>query len=142
MLERMTGWIGLLGNNEKKILREMSVGDAINAHMKWKAWLQDHVNGKSGEELDPATICRDDQCLLGRWIHDHAAEHFHRHGAFYTVRTRHAQFHLIAGEVAAKMRENNPAAAAELADTHMLRASQKLVYALLELDKQLLAEES
>lgn len=141
MLERLSGWMSLLDNAEKKVLQEMSIGDVIDAHQKWKAWLQDYVDGKSDGELDPASVSREDQSLVGKWIHGHAAGHFQHLGAFYTLRAMHAQFHMIAGDVARKMQESNHAAARELMNTQLLKTSHKLVYALIELDKQLAAEE-
>ncbi len=140
MLERIGGLFGLLSNSEKKILQEMSIGDVIDAHQKWKAWLQDYVDGKSKEELDAAQIGRDDLSLVGKWIHGPATEHFQHLGAFFTLRAMHAQFHMIAGEVVQKVQDGNRAAALELVNTKLLRTSHKVVHALIELDKQLMAE--
>ena len=40
---------------------------AIEAHRQWKVRLRKAISGR--DTLDSDTICRDDQCPLGKWIH-------------------------------------------------------------------------
>ena len=72
---------------------------AIQAHAAWKERLLAVVQGRSQERLEYATVCRDDQCALGKWIHgDGGRSHRHR-PTFTELRDAHAEFHVAAGEV-------------------------------------------
>lgn len=139
MLKRLGGLIGLVPA-EREMLSKMSIADVIDAHMRWKLWLQEYVDGRSEEEIDPALACREEQSPAGRWIHRHAVEHYIRYGAFFTVRAKHAQFHLLAGEVVHKVLEGDRAAAAEMMNTRVLKISHEVIHALLELNRQATAE--
>lgn len=133
----MAGFFGLsLGANQKaKIREEISLMDAINAHVKWKVRLQDYLNGTSQEKLDPMVICRDDQCVLGKWIHGPAIKHFHDVPTFHQLRSDHAQFHFVAGNVVKHVQTNERAAAEALMDGEYNQASRKVVQALTELNQ-------
>lgn len=74
---------------------------AIDAHMKWKIRLDDYIKGFSAEILDFAVVCRDDQCPLGKWIHDKGGEKFGYSETFFDMKAHHALFHRAAGEVLA-----------------------------------------
>jgi len=76
-------------------------GTAIEAHRQWKVKLRKAIAER--EHLDADTICRDDQCPLGRWIHGPGGE---RHGTrrlFTDLLARHADFHRAAGAVARRI---------------------------------------
>ncbi len=81
--------------------------DAVRAHQRWKARLQTSIDGTSEETLDPAMVSRDDQCVLGKWIHGHGASVFGDRLVFAHLRTEHAQFHRIAGEVLSAVQTGN-----------------------------------
>jgi hypothetical protein len=72
---------------------------AIEAHVRWKIRLEAYINGTATEVLDPAVVCRDDQCALGKWIHGAGGVRFGAHPKFPDLRKVHAQFHVCAGEV-------------------------------------------
>lgn len=139
MLKRLGGLVGLGTDAEKKALREMHIPDVIDAHMKWKLSLQEYVDGTSEEGLDADEIRDEQQSLAGRWIHLHAAEHLVRHGAFFTVRAKHAQCHVLAAEVVEKVQQGDRRAALDIMNERLLRISHELVYAMIDLDKQLTA---
>lgn len=136
----ISGWLGLTAAKKEIIKHEINIMDAINAHVKWKVRLQDYLNGASAETLDPMVICRDDQCVLGQWIHGPALKHFHEHEAFYTLRADHAQFHSIAGAVVKKVQENDRTGADALMEGEYAHASRKVVQALHELNKHVTEE--
>jgi hypothetical protein len=136
MFSAISGWFGLTEAKKESIKNEINIMDAINAHVKWKVRLQDYLNGTSTETLDPMVICRDDQCVLGKWIHGPAMKHFHEHEAFHTLRADHAQFHFIAGNVVKKVQENDRGGANALMSNDYAHASRKVVQALNELNKQ------
>ena len=72
---------------------------AIDAHMKWKLRLDDYIKGASAETLEVAVVCRDDQCPLGKWIHDKGGEKFGYSETFFDIKAHHALFHRAAGDV-------------------------------------------
>jgi len=140
MFSAINGWFGLTANKKEAIRDEINIMDAITAHVKWKVRLQGYLNGTSGETLDPMVICRDDQCTLGKWIHGPGMKHFHEHEAFHALRSDHAEFHFIAGNVVKKVQENDRAAADALMENEYARTSRKVVQALNELNTQVMAD--
>jgi methyl-accepting chemotaxis protein len=136
----ISGWFGLTAAKKESIRTEINILDAINAHVKWKVRLQDYLNGASTEVLDPMVICRDDQCVLGKWIHGPAMKHFHEHQAYHTLRADHAQFHFIAGNVVKKVQEKDRAAADALMENEYAHTSRKVIQALNELNTQVMSE--
>ncbi len=107
----------------------------MQAHINWKLRLQDYLDGKSAEPLDPMMICRDDQCELGRWIHGPGMAHFHGLGPFHQLRATHAQFHHVAADVVQKVQARDRGAAQEVLEGEYPRISHKVVLALTELHK-------
>lgn len=140
MFGTLSGWLGLTASKKEVIRKEISIMDAIDAHVKWKVRLQNYLNGTSEEKLDPMVICRDDQCALGKWIHGSALQHFHTHQEFHTLRADHAQFHFIAANVVKKAQDKDQAAADALMQNEYSQASHKVIQALTELNKQVMAE--
>jgi hypothetical protein len=125
------------GEDKKAAIKnEINIMDAINAHIKWKIRLERYLNGTSDENLDPNIICRDDQCVLGKWIHGPALKHFRDDDGFVALREDHAQFHVIAGKVVSNVQANDKAAADALMKGDYMVASRKVVHALTELGKQ------
>ncbi len=137
MLGTLTGWLGLSTSKKETIKSEINVMDAIDAHVRWKVRLQDYLNGASQETLDPHVICRDDRCALGAWIHGPAREHFDGHSEFHVLKADHAQFHLIAADVVARVQANDRAAADSLMQNDYARVSHKVVHSLTQLHKHL-----
>lgn len=130
----------LFGSNESKsvnIKNEINIMDAINAHIKWKIRLEKYLNGTSEETLDPSVVCRDDQCVLGKWIHGPALKHFQGDDGFVTLRDDHAQFHVVAGKVVSNVQANNRAAAEALLKSEYMLASRKVIGDLTALHKQI-----
>lgn len=140
LMNGVAGFFGLsnVGVKVKEQIREeINLMDAVQAHVKWKVRLQDYLNGTSTEKLDPMIICRDDQCVLGKWIHGPALKHFHEDATFHQLRADHAQFHFIAGNVVKHVQDNERAAAEALMDGDYKQASHKVVHALTELNRHL-----
>jgi hypothetical protein len=139
-INRAAGFLGFsgLGASQKAQIREeISLMDAINAHVKWKVRLEDYLNGTSKEKLDPMVICRDDQCVLGKWIHGPALKHFHKDTTFHQLRSDHAQFHFVAGNVVRHVQASERAAAEALMDGEYKQASRKVVQELTELHQHI-----
>ena len=72
---------------------------ALTAHAEWKNRLIRLINGTSSERLDPAVVCKDDQCGLGKWIHGDGAKQFSSDPLFARLRQQHAKFHEAAAFV-------------------------------------------
>lgn len=73
--------------------------DAIRAHQKWKKRLTTYLDGTSDEKLDYRAICRDDQCVLGKWINGAGSDAYGHIPIFSQLKMTHAQFHLAAGTI-------------------------------------------
>ena len=74
---------------------------AIEAHRSWKVKLRSAIAKQ--EKLDADTICRDDQCPLGRWIHGPGGVQWSSRPLFTKLQDKHADFHTSAGAVARKI---------------------------------------
>lgn len=138
LLSGVVGFLGLSGldaGKKAQIREEINLMDAIQAHVKWKVRLQECLDGKSQEKLDPMVVCRDDQCALGKWIHGPALKHFHEDETFHQLRADHAQFHYVAGSVVQHVHANNHAAAEVLIKGEYQQISHKVVMALTELNQ-------
>ena len=66
--------------------------DAIKAHAQWKLRLELYLSGDSSEQLDPATVRRDDLCALGQWIHSPTTTVADQ-TEFFALKDTHAKFH-------------------------------------------------
>lgn len=119
------------------IQTQINIVECIDAHMKWKGRLQNYLNGTSHEQLDPMVICRDDQCVLGKWIHGPALKYFHDDAGFHKLRSDHANFHFIAGSVVKKVQDNDLAGSDALLKNEYARASRDVIQDLTELNKLL-----
>ena len=121
----------------ESIRTEIDIPECIEAHMKWKGRLQSYLDGTSKEVLDPMIICRDDQCVLGKWIHGPALKYFHEDEGFHKLRSDHANFHFVAGTVVKKAQENDRAGSEALLRSEYARASRDVIQDLTELNKHL-----
>jgi len=147
--DKMMGlFSALFGRNDKNqtnlretIRSEVNIIECIDAHMKWKGRLQNYLDGKSNENLDPMIICRDDQCVLGKWIHGPALKYFHEDEGFHKLRSDHANFHFIAGSIVKKVQEKNFAESDSLLKNEYARASREVIQDLTELNKQIQQED-
>lgn len=74
---------------------------AVDAHMKWKTRLETYIHGTSGEDLQVAVVCRDDCCVLGKWIYSQGGDRFGYSETFAEMKENHAHFHRTAGEILA-----------------------------------------
>lgn len=72
---------------------------AIEAHIKWKSRLESYIQGTSSEDLKVETVCRDDQCPLGKWIYSTGGQRFGSIDTFGEMKGQHALFHQCAGRI-------------------------------------------
>lgn len=74
--------------------------DAIKAHQAWKARLTEYVASRGGKKrIEANSVCRDDQCELGKWINGKGGHAYGDRLLFCQLKMTHAQFHLAAGNV-------------------------------------------
>jgi Chemoreceptor zinc-binding domain len=81
--------------------------EAIAAHQKWKARLLSYVEGTSTEKLDYRQICRDNQCVLGKWINGPGGDVYGHIPVFSQLKMVHGQFHLAASLIVQLTDEGN-----------------------------------
>ena len=85
---------------------------AIEAHRQWKVKLRTAI--AEHQKLDAETLCRDDQCPLGKWLHGAGAEKWSRRPSFVNLVGKHAEFHQVAGAVAKQINAGHYADAERL----------------------------
>ena len=106
---------------------------AIEAHTKWKIRLQRHLDGTSQEVLDPAVICKDDQCVLGKWIYGDGRG-FSSLAHYEELRTTHAEFHKCAAEIVRKTDAGKKGEATALFQTHYSDLSRDITRHLVKMN--------
>ena len=85
---------------------------AIEAHRQWKVKLRSAI--AQHEKLDADTICRDDRCPLGQWLHGSGGQRWGTRPLFTQLLAKHADFHQSAGSVARKINAGQYADAEKL----------------------------
>lgn len=87
--------------------------EAITAHQKWKTRLSSYLAGTSTEKLDYRQICRDNQCVLGKWINGPGGDLYGHIPFFSQLKMAHGQFHLAAGSIVQLVDAGDPEKARE-----------------------------
>lgn len=77
---------------------EFDFSSAIEAHRQWKVRLRSAI-AEHGQ-LDAQTLCRDDRCPLGQWLHGPGGARWGQRPLFVELVERHATFHRTAADVA------------------------------------------
>ncbi len=76
-----------------------AIDEALAAHGQWKKRLQDAVStGQS--DFDPNTVRKDNACQFGKWLYGLPLADT-KSDDYATIKTLHAEFHAIAGEILA-----------------------------------------
>lgn len=83
----------------------MQLDEAIAKHIEWKVALRSAIARR--EEVDAATLRRDDCCDLGIWLRGDGATSYGGTPGFSRVVETHAEFHCRAGEVADTINAKN-----------------------------------
>ena len=76
----------------------MDLDSAIGKHTDWKLKFRFAIANE--EQMDVATIAKDDCCELGQWLHGEAKTKFSQLASYSECVKQHAIFHLEAGKVA------------------------------------------
>ncbi len=88
----------LAGHNKPDLV---TFDQAIEAHRAWKVRLRQAIADRA--RLDAETLCRDDQCPLGKWIHGPGGARWGSRPGFTALTDKHAEFHREAGAVARRI---------------------------------------
>jgi len=104
----------------------MNFLEAINAHVAWKLRLQRYLEGTSEENLDPSHICKDNQCVLGKWIYGNESR-FSQSTVFHEVKGKHAEFHQLAAGIVQLINDNRKQEASATLQGDYARLSQYLI---------------
>lgn len=110
--------------------------NAIASHIKWKIRLKDFIDGTSSEKLDSATICKDNQCILGKWIYGEG-ENYKTMRQYDNLRVKHADFHRCAGSVVSKVETNDKAGARAILAKEFVAAAKDTVSAIMALKAEI-----
>ncbi|MDP1664479.1 MAG: CZB domain-containing protein [Methylobacter sp.] len=76
----------------------MNLDSAIQKHMEWKVKFRTAITKQ--EQMDAATIGKDNCCELGKWLHGEGKSQCGGLGSYAITLSRHAAFHVEAGKVA------------------------------------------
>jgi methyl-accepting chemotaxis protein len=87
----------LPGPKASTMVEGIDVDAIIDGHRQWKVKLRDAI--EAGDQVDAATLSRDDCCSLGKWIYADG-QRLSGRASFTALVSNHARFHKVAGEVA------------------------------------------
>jgi Chemoreceptor zinc-binding domain len=83
----------------------MDLNTAIQKHAEWKTKFRSAMMKQ--EQLDVATIAKDNCCDLGKWLHGEAKEQYGKLGSHTECIRKHAEFHSQAAKVALEINNKN-----------------------------------
>jgi len=75
----------------------MNFDEAIQKHAEWKLKFRSAISKR--EQLDSATISKDNCCQLGQWLYGEGKSKFSAMPEFQKVVALHKAFHVEAGKV-------------------------------------------
>jgi methyl-accepting chemotaxis protein-1 (serine sensor receptor) len=115
----------------------IDLDSAIKAHADWRSKLR--AAAMHGEQVDADTICRDDQCPLGKWLHGSGQGKFGGKPSFVELLGAHREFHDEAGKVARSINNGAGAEAEKMleSDTAFSRASQKVTRLIVQFKNEI-----
>jgi Chemoreceptor zinc-binding domain len=99
MFGKIFAKFGLSQSQPEEITQVINMYDAMLAHAAWKRRLNDYLEGRSKERLEPGNIGVDHACMLGKWIHSDGKAKFGDHPTFIKLVEEHARFHQHAAKV-------------------------------------------
>jgi methyl-accepting chemotaxis protein len=114
----------------------MDLESAIGKHAEWKMKFRSAISKQ--EQLDAATIAKDNCCDLGKWLHGEAKGQFARLENYKNCLQNHADFHVEAGKVARAINARNYAEAEAMigGGTPYSRVSSAVGVAIMALKKE------
>ncbi len=110
---------------DKEELAGLNLKQVMDGHTAWKDKLQKVLGGAGTEQIDISVVSQDNQCTLGKWIHEEGKHFYGGLPEYAALREAHADFHLSVGEVLIKHRDGNQDHARQLFDTRFRKASNR-----------------
>jgi len=113
----------------------MNLDEAVQKHAEWKLKFRGAINKQ--EQMDAATIRRDDCCQVGEWLYGDGKKTCGSKPEFQRAVDKHKAFHIEAGKVAGLINSGKyaEAEAALGAGTSYASASNEVGVALIALKK-------
>jgi len=118
-------------------LTEIDLDTAIASHENWKLRLQNVLDGKSSEILQPEVICLDNCCDLGQWLHGPGGQRLGHHPEFQVLIARHKYFHMQAELVATQANNGDIDKALHTFHSSYRQASSQIILLLQQLKRNL-----
>jgi EAL domain-containing protein (putative c-di-GMP-specific phosphodiesterase class I) len=113
------------GNGKQEPLA-LTLKQAMDSHVAWREWMRGVVYGTKALNAPIENVAADDRCPLGRWIHSAAgARHLHL-AEYCDLRTLHADFHRLAGNIVLEYESGNGELARQLFEGALRELSRKL----------------
>ncbi len=114
----------------------MNLDNAVPTHAQWKTKLRSAI--ARHEQLDVASLSRDDRCELGQWLHGEGARAFGQLASHQDCVHKHALFHAEVTKVATAVNAKRFAQAEALLDagSPYAQVSSALGVAFLRLRKE------
>ena len=136
MFGKITAAFGLSKSQPQpeEITQVINMYDAMLAHSAWKRRLNDYLEGRSKEDLQPRNIGVDHNCLLGKWIHSDGKVKFGDQPAFVKLVEEHAKFHQHAATVVEAYHAGDTNLAQEILKGSFEDQSRKTVVCLTRLN--------
>lgn len=110
-----------------RAMANLDIDMALAAHQNWKLRLQAYINGSSNEDLSAETICFDDRCDLGQWIHGNGKATLGRFPGFTALMGQHKMFHYAASNVVALVAAGKDAEAQQMLEGQFEAFSRAVV---------------
>lgn len=124
---------GLDSDAIEAVITAIDVDIAIACHESWKLCLENVLDGKSSDILNPEVLGLDNRCELGQWLYGPGQQRLGQHPAFPVLIARHKYFHLQASSVAALAQSGNIDQARQIFNTSYQQASSQVVLLLKQL---------
>lgn len=114
----------------------MDLNSAVQKHAEWKTKLRSAIS--KHEQMDVATLAKDNCCELGKWLHGEARAKFSQLGSHGECIQKHAAFHVEVAKVATAVNAKKFAAAEAMleAGTAYAQISSSLSVAFIRLRKE------
>ena len=124
---------------EAAVMGGIDFRNAIEIHAKWKLRLKNYIEGNSNEDLKIEVISRDDQCMLGKWLHDEGRAKYGNVKEFLELIELHREFHQCAGQVLRQAQSGQQKRALEMIESGAYaKASVKVSSQIAQLYLQLI----
>lgn len=111
----------------------LNISNAIAAHENWKIRLEAYLEGNSTEDMRPESICFDDRCDLGKWLHGAGSTYFGKFKSFRQLVSDHRDFHYAASNVVAFSKAGKAKQAHQMLAGPFLEYSKKVTSSLRKL---------